>query len=162
MTTRPTRKRSNVYQYSYTLKFGIKKSLWIDYAVMPLEGLWWAEDYHAFTAQAKGEWSWTMMIAQPEWVTQQRVEQTCEELITKKGSLAAKRVRLETYAEGSAVQIMHIGPYSSEGPNVERLHAFAAELGYRLEGKHHEIYLGDPRRTAPEKLRTVLRQPVRK
>jgi hypothetical protein len=153
-----------LYTLSYTLKFAIKKAEATDYAVMPLEGLWWVEDMAQFTTTDKSAWDWTMMIVQPEPVTAEWVERARAEAIKKKGpgetAQAVSRIRFEPYAEGRAAQIMHLGPYSAEGPTVARLHAFIAQQGFALRGRHHEIYLGDPRRTAPEKLKTVIRQPV--
>ena len=150
---------SSLYQMSYSLKFAIKKQLEIDYGVMPLEGLWWALDWNAFTADQRDQWQWTVMIAQPEWVTAERVEEARRQVI-KKGSQRAEQIRFESFHEGLCAQVMHTGPYSAEAPVIAALHAFITAQGYRLEGKHHEIYLGDPNRTAPERLKTVLRQPV--
>jgi hypothetical protein len=152
-----------LYAVAYTLKFASKKALGMDTVVPPLEGLWWAEDMDVFTASSdKSTWDWTMMIMQPEWVTQEMFEEAVAQVEKKKNPPALPRLRLETYDEGSAVQIMHIGPYAAEGPTIARMHAFIAENGYEPAGKHHEIYLSDPRRTAPEKMKTVLRQPIRK
>lgn len=149
-----------LFSLSYTIKFAIKKAGGPDYAVFPAEGLWWVEDMSKFSVEDKSAWDWTMMIAQPEPVTEEWVERARAEVVGKKGIKAAERVRFEPYAEGRCAQMMHIGPYSAEGPNIARLHAFIEEQGCRLALKHHEIYLSDARRTAPEKLKTVLRQPV--
>ncbi|HOA25424.1 MAG TPA: GyrI-like domain-containing protein [Aggregatilineales bacterium] len=150
-----------LYAVAYAVKFAVKKADPArDYAVMPLEGLWWAEDMTAFNAERKGDWLWTMMIMQPEWVTAAIVEQAVAEAGRKKDLPALPKLRFETYDEGYSAQIMHIGPYSAEGPTIARLHAAIEEAGCALRGKHHEIYLGDPRRTAPEKLKTIIRQPV--
>ena len=152
-----------LYAVAYTLKFTSKKVLEMDTVVPPPEGLWWAEDMDVFTASSdKGTWDWTMMIMQPEWVTQEMFEEAVAQVEKKKNPPALPRLRLETYDEGLAVQIMHIGSYDAEGPTIARMHAFIAENGYEPAGKHHEIYLSDPRRTAPEKTKTVLRQPIRK
>lgn len=141
----------------------VKKGQGIDYTVMPLEGLWWAEDWAAYTADRRDDWQWTMMIHQPELVTAELVAEAIEQVRTKKKLERAADLRFESYQEGLAVQIMHIGPYSAEGPTLARMHhEFIPQNGYEMTGKHHEIYLGDPRRTAPEKLKTVLRQPIRK
>jgi hypothetical protein len=151
-----------LYGVAYKLKFISKKESGKDYVVPPLEGLWWAGDMETFTAQRdKSAWDWTMMIMQPEWITPAMVEEAVAQVEKAKGLPALSRLRLETYLEGLAVQIMHIGSYNDEGPTIARMHTFAAENGYTLAGKHHEIYLSDPRRVAPEKLKTVLRQPVR-
>ena len=152
-----------LYAIAYKLKFKSKQALGKDYVVPPLEGLWWAEDMEAFTSRDKSAWDWTMMIMQPEWVTQEMVEETVEEVAKKKDLPALPKLRLETYHEGTAVQIMHVGSYDDEGPTIARMHhEFMPENGYEPAGKHHEIYLSDPRKVAPEKLKTVLRQPVRK
>jgi hypothetical protein len=152
-----------LYAVAYKLKFTSKKELGKDYVVPPLEGLWWAEDMEAFTAaRDKSAWDWTMMIMQPEWITQEMVEEAVKQ-VEKKGLPALSKLRPETYHEGLAVQILHIGPYDDEGPTIAKMHQeFMPENGYEPAGKHHEIYLSDPRKVAPEKLKTVLRQPVRK
>jgi hypothetical protein len=151
-----------LYAVSYKLKFVSKKELGKDYVVPPLEGLWWAEDMETFTtARDKSAWDWTMMIMQPEWITQEMVEEAIKQ-VEKKGLPALSKLCLETYHEGLAVQILHIGSYDDEAPTIARMHAFIDENGYEPAGKHHEIYLSDPRKVAPEKLKTVLRQPVRK
>ena len=151
-----------LYAVAYKLKFASKKTLDKDYVVPPLEGLWWAADMKKFTtSRDKSAWDWTMMIMQPEWITQEMLEGAAEQAAKSKGLPALALLRLETYHEGLAVQIMHVGSYEDEAPTLHRMHQeFIPENGYRMAGKHHEIYLGDPRRTAPEKLRTVLRQPV--
>src|SRR5690606_8597510 len=133
-----------------------------DYAVPPLEGLWWAEDMDSFTvARDKSAWDWTMMIMQPEWITGAMFEAACQAAGKGKELAALPGLRLEAYDEGLSVQIMHVGSYDDEAPVLHRLHhEFLPAQGYQPAGKHHEIYLGDPRRTAPEKLKTVLRQPV--
>jgi hypothetical protein len=152
-----------LYAVAYKLKFTSKKELGKDYVVPPLEGLWWAEDMEAFTAaRDKSAWDWTMMIMQPEWITQEMVEEAVKQ-VEKKGLPALSKLRLETYHEGLAVQILHIGSYDDEAPTIAKMHhEFMPENGYEPTGKHHEIYLSDPRKVAPEKLKTVLRQPVRK
>ena len=151
-----------LFTLSYALKFKVKKSVGVDYVVMPLEGLWWTDDPSQFNMDNKAIWKWTAMIMQPEHVTAEMVAEVLEEVREKKGLPALERVRFETYHEGLSAQIMHIGPYAAEEPTIARLHSFIRENGYEPSGKHHEIYLSDPRKTAPEKLRTVLRQPVRK
>jgi len=150
-----------LYALAYALKFMVKREVdGVDFTVMPLEGLWWGAgiDWHD-TSQRTG-WQWTMMIMQPEHVTAELFDRALAETRKKKPALALDRVRFEGYDEGLAAQIMHIGPYAIEGPTVARLHAFIEQQGRSPRGKHHEIYLGDPRKTAPEKLRTVIRQPV--
>lgn len=149
-----------LYAMSYTLKFLSKQTLDIDYVVMALEGLWWTEDMADFSEDDKSAWDWTSMMMQPAHLTATHVAAATQQVREKKNPPALDRIRFEPFREGLSVQIMHIGPYAEEAPTIARLHQFAADSGYRLRGKHHEIYLGDPRRTAPEKLRTVIRQPV--
>jgi hypothetical protein len=152
-----------LYAVSYFLKFMVKKGeTGIDYAVMPLQGLWWADDMRDFSVGNKDVWKWTVMIMQPEYVTLDLLEEALPQVEKKKNPPALSKVRFESYHEGLAVQIMHLGPFSAEGPTIQRMHDFATENGYELRGKHHEIYLSDPRRAAPEKMKTVLRQPVSK
>ncbi len=152
-----------LYGLSYTLKFALKKAEGLDYKVGPLEGLWWADDMSDFINSRKGNWHWTMMIAQPQAVTPEWFAKAKEEVRRKKNLPALDKVRLEAFHEGKAAQILHIGPYSAEGPNIQKVHAFIHQHGYRFGDpklKHHEIYMGDPRRTAPEKWKTIIRQPV--
>lgn len=149
-----------LYSLAYTLKFSLKKTRQVDYPVMALEGLWWAEDMDSFLTGDRSEWQWTMMILQPEVVTQADLRAVSQEVERKKPGLPLEKVRLERFAEGLCAQLMHIGPYAAEGPNIARLHEFIAQNKRERRGKHHEIYMGDPNRTAPEKLRTILRQPV--
>jgi hypothetical protein len=150
-----------LYGLSYTLKFAIKKGpTAVDYGVPPLEGLWWADDMSVFTSGCKADWKWTLMIMQPEFVTLDLVDDAIEQVRAKKDPAALSKVRFKTFAEGLGAQILHVGPYSEEGPTIEKLHAFIQDSGHELTGKHHEIYLGDPRRAAPEKLRTIIRQPM--
>jgi hypothetical protein len=151
-----------LYALAYTLKFALKKAEGLDYRVAPLEGLWWSEQMDLFRAEDKDEWRWTMMITQPSVVTRARVESAIEEVRRKKNPTALALVRFEPFCEGLAAQILHIGPYAAEAPTIGRLHDFIHAQGGAFDGlthKHHEIYLGDPRRTAPEKLKTVIRQP---
>lgn len=149
-----------LYSVAYTLKFMVKKGeMAIDYKVMPLEGLWWTEDMSQFTMDDKGAWMWTAMIMQPDFVTAELVEAAKDQAQKKKGLAAIALIRSEVLHEGRAAQIMHIGPYAEEAPTIEKLHEFIAAQGSTLSGKHHEIYLSDPNRTAPEKLKTVVRQP---
>jgi len=152
-----------LYGVAYKLKFISKKALVKDYVVPPLEGLWWAEDMEQFTTGGdKNAWQWTMMIMQPEWVTQEMFVNALDQVKKTKNPTALSKLRLERYHEGLAVQIMHIGSYDNEGPTLGRMHhEFIPGHGYEMNGKHHEIYLSDPRKVAPEKLKTVLRQPVK-
>ena len=152
-----------LYGVSYTLKF-ISKKQGRDYVVMPLEGLWWGTPMgqHTFTEEDKAKFKWTMMIAQPDFITEAMVRDAIQETRRKKGLENLDDLRFTTFEEGTSVQMMYFGPYDDEGPTIERLHQFAADQGYHLRGKHHEIYLNDPRRTDPAKLKTVLRHPVEK
>jgi len=152
-----------LYAVAYKIKFMSKKQLGRDYVVPPLEGLWWAEDMQTFTsARDKSQWDWTMMIMIPEWITSEMYVEALELLRNGKNPAALEKVHLESYHEGLSVQIMHTGSYDDEGPTLMKLHQeFLPDNGYAENGKHHEIYLGDPRRVAAEKLKTVLRQPVR-
>lgn len=148
-----------LFSLSYALKFAVKKGpLAIDYTVMPLEGLWWADDMANFDVARKSDWKWTLMILQPEWIDAALVADTLLQVRAKKPLPVLERVRFETFAEGRCAQILHVGPFAEEGPTIEKLHRHIAGQGARLVGKHHEIYLSDLRRTAPEKLKTVLRQ----
>lgn len=150
-----------LYGVSYTLKFMLKKGeAALDYGVMPLEGLWWADDMSAFISGDKSQWQWTMMIMQPDVVTREMFEQARAEAKKKKGAPALDLLRFEAFAEGKAAQLMHIGPFSAEGPNIQRVHDFISATGSQLRGKHHEIYLSDIRKADPAKWKTVIRQPM--
>jgi hypothetical protein len=149
-----------LYGVSYTLKFMLKKEVGADFTVMPLEGLWWMPGRAAIDLSNKAKWQWTSMMVQPDPVTKTAFGKAVEELRKKRNPSAVSKIRFEAFHEGLSVQIMYFGPYAAESPTIEKLHEFAKESGYKLRGKHHEIYLSDPRRTAPEKLKTVIRQPV--
>jgi len=152
-----------LFSLSYTAKFMVKKGEQaVDYSVMPLEGLWWTDDMAAFSTERKGEWKWTVMIMQPEYVTDELLEKAIDRVKKKKKLAALSKLRFESYHEGPAAQIMHIGPFSEEGPTIEKIHRFINENGYELAGRHHEIYLSDFRKAAPKKLKTVIRQPFQK
>lgn len=151
-----------LYTVAYTLKFASKSQLEQDYVVPPLEGLWWSKDMSAFTARAKDKWLWTMMLMVPEWVGPRMIDGAIAKVQEKKAPPALDALRVDMLEEGRAVQALHIGSYDDEGPVIARMHAEATEkLGLSLTGKHHEIYLSDPRKVAPEKLKTILRQPVK-
>jgi len=150
-----------LYAVSYTIKFMIKKGQSaVDYGVLPLEGLWWADDLSAFKQNRRDEWLWTMMIMQPGFVTQDIVNKAVEQVRIKKNPAALDKMRFSEFKEGRAAHILHIGPFSEEGPAVEKLHVFIAENNFEIRDKHHEIYLSDIRRAAPEKWQTIIRQPV--
>jgi hypothetical protein len=150
---------SALYSIAYTLKFKIKKTRAIDYNLLALEGLWWGDDMNLFSTETKDQWKWTMMIAQPDFIAQADITAAIDEAGRKKPNPALARIRFEVFDEGQCVQIMHIGPYAAEKPNIDLLHQAIADKGYKRSGKHHEIYLGDPRKSAPEKLKTIIRQP---
>jgi hypothetical protein len=154
-----------LYPVSYAIKFMIKKGeIGIDYGVMPLEGLWWTDDMTEFSIENKDIWKWTSMIMQPELVTKELVEDAMAQVEKKKNPAALSKVRFESFAEGKAAQIMHIGPFSEEGPTIQKIHDFIKKQGDDFEGteqKHHEIYLSDFRKAAPEKMKIILRQPVK-
>jgi hypothetical protein len=150
-----------LYSLSYTLKFTLKKSpRAIDYCVMPLEGLWWADDPRVFHTADKSKWKWTAMILQPDVIGQVEVDSAFDQIRQKKNPAALERVRFETLTEGPSAQALYIGPFADEGPTIQRIHDFIHTAGKELRGKHHEIYLSDPRRSAPEKLKTIIRQPM--
>jgi hypothetical protein len=149
-----------LFSVAYTIKFMVKKEAGVDYGVMPLEGLWWVDDMAKFSTERKDEWKWTSMIMQPKYVTAKHVNTAIEAVHKKRTLPALSKLRFENFHEGAAAQIMHIGPYSAEGPNIAKIHAFIRNSGHALSGKHHEIYLNDARRAAPEKLKTILRQPM--
>ncbi len=154
---------SALYTLSYTLKFDLKKQgATPDYKVFPLQGLWWSSNMDDFLTGNKSNWDWTMMIVQPDWVNPEDIERAKVKALAKVTQAVLDRARFEPFEEGLAVQLMHIGPYSAEAPNIARLHQFAYDQGYQLTGKHHEIYLGDPNKATPEKLKTIIRQPVGK
>jgi len=156
-----TRAVEALYTAAYTLKFKSKAELGRDYVVPPLEGLWWSDDMDDFVTRRKDRWKWTMMIAVPDFIDPAFADAAIAAAMKKKPLPALGRLRVEQLEEGRVAQTMHIGPYDDEGPALRRLHEeFLPENGLRPTGKHHEIYLGDPRKTPPEKLKTILRQPV--
>lgn len=162
-TSRPYREAMEaLYGVSYGLKFALKSKGIADYKVGPLEGLWWVEDPSRFSLESREDWKWTSMIMQPAVVTRSHFGEAVRQLVEKRNPAALGKVRFERFDEGPAAQILHVGPYSAEGPTIERLHKFVSDHGYGLRGKHHEIYLGDPRKAAPERLKTVIRQPFSK
>jgi hypothetical protein len=151
-----------LYGASYTLKFSFKKEKEMDWTVMGLEGLWWADDMGDFIALNKGKWKWTMMIMQPGFVMEKDLLDAKKRLEEKKGNPAIAKLRMERYNEGLSAQIMHIGPFSTEGPTIRTLHGFIVSQGGSLSGKHHEIYLSDPRKVPEDRWRTIIRQPFSK
>lgn len=153
-----------LYSVAYKLKFMSKRDLDRDYTVPPLEGLWWAADMHSFTHKRdKSQWHWTMMIMVPDWISSDMVMRAQEVAGEKKELPALPGMRFEYYDEGFSAQIMHVGSYDDEGPILKKMHAeFFPAHNLTFDGKHHEIYLSHPRRVSPEKLKTVLRQSVRR
>ncbi|WP_040831554.1 GyrI-like domain-containing protein [Nocardia jiangxiensis] len=150
-----------LYPVAYKLKFASKQDLGRDYVVMPLEGLWWSEQMETFTsARDKSRWNWTIMSMVPDWITGEMFEAAVSAAAVKNPAVP-ERVRLETLDEGRCVQTLHIGPFDDEAETLARMHQeFIPESGLAMTGRHHEIYLNDFRRTAPARLRTILRQPV--
>lgn len=151
---------SALYSVAYTVKFMVKNGeTAVDYAVMPLEGLWWVEDMAQFSMEDKSSWLWQMMIMQPSFVTAELIAEAKAQVKKKKGLVAVEQLKFERFEEGMAAQILYMGPYAAEGATIQSLHAHIGQQGGQLTGKHHEIYLNDPSRTAPERLKTVIRQP---
>ncbi len=151
-----------LYPVAYTIKFTCKNKYGKDFGVMPLEGLWWTEDKKEFNPNDKSNWLWTAMIMQPKVVTKDIFNEAVLKVKEKKAPGSLNKLRFASYDEGRAAQVMYIGPYSDEGTTILDLHKFVEEKGGTLDENnkhHHEIYLGDPRRTAPEKLKTIIRQP---
>ena len=149
-----------LFSVSYTAKFMLKKAAnGIDYAVMPLEGLWWSDDMSAFVDNDRSKWQWTMMIMQPPFVKPALIHEAIAEVKRKKSLSALAGLRLQDFTEGLCAQTLHIGPFSEEGPTIQRVHEF---IGARstLAGKHHEIYLSDIRRATPSRWKTIIRQPM--
>lgn len=150
-----------LFSVSYTAKFTLKRSAPShDFAVMPLEGLWWADDLSAFISGDRTQWQWTMMILQPAMVTAGVIEAAIEAVGRKKTLPALGKLRFEEFTEGRCAQILHVGPFTEEGPTIQRVHDFI-EARSGLRGKHHEIYLSDIRRADPKKWKTIIRQPMR-
>jgi hypothetical protein len=149
-----------LFSVSYTAKFMVKKGAQqLDYAVMPLEGLWWSDDLSSFITRDKSQWKWTMMINQPDLADDAVIEGAIDQVKRKKGLPALDLLRLERFAEGRCAQVLHIGPSDQEGPTIQRVHDFIGERS-ALAGKHHEIYLSDVRRADPAKWKTIIRQPM--
>lgn len=150
-----------LYSASYKIKFASKTKLARDYVVPPLQGLWWADDPSAFVTRAKDKWLWTMMLMVPAFITRQIYDDAVQQAGKKLGT-PPQSLRLEKLDEGDCLQALHVGSYDDEGPLLAKLHdEVMPQMNLTFNGPHHEIYLGDPRRVAPEKLRTILRQPVK-
>ena len=152
-----------LFSVSYAVKFMVKKgSIGIDYGVMPLQGLWYHDNMESFSEERKEEWNWTSLIMQPEFVDKDLIDKAVEQVKKKKDLPSITKIEFESLDEGLVAQIMHIGPYSEEKPTIEKLHNYIEENGYIKVGKHHEIYLSDPRKAAPKNLKTIIRQPISK
>lgn len=150
-----------LYGLAYTLKFMLKpRTEFPDFTIMPLEGLWWAKDMEVFTQEDKDSWLWTMMIAQPDFITTEMISEAGDILRKKKEVPSLDLLRLDRYEEGTSAQILYLGAYADEAPTIKAMHEFIEAEDYHLRGKHHEIYLSDPRRVPPERLKTIIRQPV--
>lgn len=150
-----------LFSVSYKLKFMIRNGQGMDYGVLPLEGLWWADDMSDFIKGNKSKWKWTAMIMQPGPVTKKLVNEAIKQVQDKKDLPSVDRLRFKLFKEGPCAQILHIGPFSEEGPVIEQVHSFISKCGRKPAGKHHEIYLSDIRRVAPENMKTVIRQPMK-
>jgi len=147
-----------MYAIAYGCRFGAKKELALDYPVMPLEGLWWTASGAEFTSVQSDDTRWMLLILVPKELPEEFFKRV--QLVAQVKAPKAALARLITLKEGRAVQVMHVGPYATEAATIARLEAFAHGSGLKFTGKHHEIYIGDPRRAAPDKLRTILRHPV--
>jgi hypothetical protein len=151
-----------VYGVAYTIKFTLKEDPSIpDFTVMPLESLWWISGGATFDKAEGSAWRWTVMVAQPHFITEEHLAAAKKKLKQKAGGPSVSNVRLRSFDEGLSAQMMHIGSYSSIGDSVKKVEDYAKENGYKLRGRHHEIYLSDPRRVAPEKLKTIVRRPLK-
>ena len=150
-----------LFTLAYGLRAAIKSAASTAYTVMPLEGLWWVRAGESFSYADKSNWEWTLLIRQPDSVNDALLSEVKSAALRKKGLPALHDVRLEIFREGLALQILHIGPFSTEPATVALLDAYGSEHGYAMSGKHHEIYLNDFQRVAPEKLRTIIRHPVK-
>jgi hypothetical protein len=152
-----------LYPVAYTVKFASRRELDRDYVVPPLEGLWWADDLESFTtARDASRWDWTLMLMVPDWIPPDLYSAAVEQVAAKTGPARLPDVRLESLSEGRCVQTLHVGPFDTEAAVLRQLHhEFIPENRLRMVGKHHEVYLSDVRRSAPDKRRTILRQPVR-
>ena len=150
-----------LYPIAYKLKFASKQGLGRDYVVPPLEGLWWADDMDAFSNRDKSQWDWTLLLLVPDWIDQAMVDAAVEQVAAKDPPARLGDVRFDLLDEGLCVQTLHVGSFDDEGPVLQRLHEeFMPNQGLTPTGHHHEVYFSDFRRTAPDKLRTLLRQPV--
>lgn len=151
-----------LYPVAFNMKFIAKKELQKDWVIAPLEGLWWMDNMKDFTVENKNQWKWKMFIAQPDFVTKKLFNKTIKKVREKKNPVALEKIRFEKIHEKSVAQVLHIGSYKSEAPVIQELHEFIKNNNGKLSQKHHEIYISDPRRTAENKLKTIIRQPFTK
>jgi hypothetical protein len=149
-----------LYPLAYGLRAAIKAATGDAYTVMPLEGLWWVPDMATFSIDAKDRWLWTAMISLPDEVSADMVAEVLPAVTETKQLAAGGRARVERFGDGRAAQVLHVGPYATEAPTIASVHSFIADQGGALTGKHHEIYLSNPKQTEPAKLRTIIRQPM--
>ena len=150
-----------IFGLAYTIKF-MCKEIDKDFVVMPLEGLWWTDDMSDFSVANKEKWKWTVIIALPNYIDIEIFNEAKKKLFAKKKLSNIGKARLEKYEDGLSAQILHSGPYAEETPTIEKLHSFIKEQGYRMHKKHREIYFNSPQKVAPEKLKTIIRQPITK
>jgi hypothetical protein len=151
-----------LYNIAYAIKLMSRKTLGRDYVVPPLEGLWSSDDPAVFSEADKGKYQWTMMIMQPDWITQTMFSAAMAAAKTKQHLRALSKVRFERYNEGTSLQLLHVGSYDDEAPKLKHLHnEYLPAHNLTFNGRHHEIYLSDPRKTAAAKLKTILRQPIK-
>lgn len=150
-----------MYGVAYALKFMSKldDTKPLDFTVMAIEGLW-ATESGVFSFETEEPWVYTLLMLQPDHITQAMFAEAVEQTNTKKPNPALERMRLERWCEGPSIQLMHIGPYADEPASIAKMDAYAEAHGLELHGRHHEIYLGDPTRAKPENLKTVLRHAV--
>lgn len=151
---------ATIYPVAYGLRKAVKEASNIAYTVMPLEGLWWVDDLASLSFEDKTNWNWIAMICQPDEVTAEMADSVIPRVTADKNLAAGDIARLETFGDGLAVQILHVGPDSDEQPTIARLHHHIETEGFQFRGRHHEIYLSDARNSPPAKLHTILCQPV--
>ena len=148
----------------YPLAYGVKKickSQEKDFGVPKLEGLWWVKSNKPALEVPRSEWYWKLLIRMPDFVTPEIIKTAKEEVFKKKGLDLIKEIKFEIINEHKCIQIMHVGPYATEPETIEKMNLFMKENSFTKNGLHHEIYLSDPRKTAPEKMKTILRQPIK-